>query len=80
MESQATAQVTPEHSVFIEVRELTEQFDDLAAVDEISFEVRQGDLFRFLGSNGAGKTTIINMLIGIARPGTGSIRIGGLDS
>jgi ABC-2 type transport system ATP-binding protein len=66
-------------SVIIEVAELTKRFGDVTAVDRISFVVGQGELFGFLGPNGAGKTTTINMLIGLARPDSGSIRIGGLD-
>lgn len=64
---------------FIEVAELTKQFDDVTAVDKISFDVRQGELFGFLGPNGAGKTTTINMLTGLAKPDSGTIRIGGLE-
>jgi ABC-2 type transport system ATP-binding protein len=66
-------------SAIIEVAELTKRFGEVTAVDHISFQVGQGELFGFLGPNGAGKTTTINMLIGLARPDSGSIRIGGLD-
>lgn len=63
----------------IEVTRLTKRFDKEAAVDNISFAVRQGELFGFLGPNGAGKTTTINMLTGLARPNSGAIRIAGLE-
>ena len=63
----------------IEVRQLTKRFDHVTAVDNISFDILQGELFGFLGPNGAGKTTTINMLTGLARPDLGTIRIGGLD-
>jgi ABC-2 type transport system ATP-binding protein len=66
-------------SIIIEVGELTKRFDEVTAVDHISFQVDRGELFGFLGPNGAGKTTTINMLIGLARPDSGTIRIGGLD-
>jgi ABC-2 type transport system ATP-binding protein len=66
-------------SVIIEVAELTKRFGEVTAVDHVSFQVGQGELFGFLGPNGAGKTTTINMLIGLARPDSGTIRIGGLD-
>lgn len=66
-------------SDIIEVDELTKQFGEVLAVNCISFQVHHGELFGFLGPNGAGKTTTINMLIGLARPDSGSIRIGGLD-
>lgn len=80
MESQAaTPTSTPVRPVFIEVKGLTKQFGDVTAVNDISFSVYQGELFGFLGPNGAGKTTTINILIGLARPGAGSIRLGGLD-
>ncbi len=70
---------TQDQPSFIEVAELTKQFDDVTAVDKISFDVRQGELFGFLGPNGAGKTTTINMLTGLAKPDSGTIRIGGLE-
>ncbi len=63
----------------IEVRGLAKRFDELQAVAGVDFEVFQGELFGFLGPNGAGKTTTINMLTGLARPDSGTIRIGGID-
>jgi ABC-2 type transport system ATP-binding protein len=66
-------------SLIIEVAELAKRFGEVVAVDGISFQVQPGEFFGFLGPNGAGKTTTINMLIGLARPDSGSIRIGGLD-
>jgi ABC-2 type transport system ATP-binding protein len=64
---------------FIEVVDLTKKFDEVIAVDGISFSVHREELFGFLGPNGAGKTTTINMLTGLARPDSGTIRIGGLE-
>jgi ABC-2 type transport system ATP-binding protein len=61
------------------VENLTKHFEKVAAVDGISFRVRQGELFGFLGPNGAGKTTTINILTGLARSDSGTIRIGGID-
>ena len=63
----------------IQVEGLTKRFGEVLAVDGISFSIRRGELFGFLGPNGAGKTTTINMLTGLARPDSGSIRVGGLD-
>ena len=63
----------------IYVENLTKHFEKVEAVTGISFSVRQGELFGFLGPNGAGKTTTINMLTGLARPDSGTIRIGGID-
>jgi ABC-2 type transport system ATP-binding protein len=63
----------------IKVAKLKKTFEQIVAVDGISFDVHQGELFGFLGPNGAGKTTTINMLIGLARPDSGTIKIAGLD-
>jgi len=59
----------------IEVIKLTKKFDEVMAVDDVSFNLHQGELFGFLGPNGAGKTTTINMLTGLSRPDSGTIRI-----
>jgi ABC-2 type transport system ATP-binding protein len=61
----------------IEVIKLTKKFDKVTAVDDISFNLHQGELFGFLGPNGAGKTTTINMLTGLSRPDSGTIRVAG---
>ena len=63
----------------IVVENLSKRFDQVAAVSGVAFSVSQGELFGFLGPNGAGKTTTINMLTGLARPDSGTIRIGGVD-
>ena len=63
----------------IEARGLTKRFGDVLAVNAVDFEVREGEVFGFLGPNGAGKTTTINMLIGLARPTTGTICYFGHD-
>lgn len=68
-----------ERTMTIEVRDLSKAFDDVQAVDGVSFDVPGGELFGLLGPNGAGKTTTINLLTGLARPDNGSIRIGGID-
>ena len=65
--------------LLIEVAKLTKKFDEITAVDEISFDLRQGELFGFLGPNGAGKTTTINMLTGLTRPDSGTIRVAGQE-
>jgi ABC-2 type transport system ATP-binding protein len=65
--------------IVIEVRDLAKRFDEVKAVAGVDFDVREGELFGFLGPNGAGKTTTINMLTGLARPDSGTIRIGGID-
>ena len=63
----------------IEVRGLTRRFGQFVAVDQLSFDVRRGEIFGFLGSNGAGKSTTIRMLCGLLRPTSGSAIVGGVD-
>ena len=63
----------------IEVTGLTKRYGEVLAVDNISFEVTEGELFGFLGPNGSGKTTTINMLTGLARLDGGTVRIGGIE-
>jgi ABC-2 type transport system ATP-binding protein len=63
----------------IEVRNLTRRFGGFVAVDDVSFEVRTCEIFGFLGSNGAGKSTTIRMLCGLLRPTSGTAIVGGLD-
>ena len=65
--------------VAIAVSDLTRTFGGFTAVDRISFEVRSGEVFGFLGANGAGKTTAIRMLIGVLGPSGGSARVAGYD-
>ncbi len=61
------------------VDSVVKRFGDLAAADELSFEVRAGEIFGFLGPNGAGKTTTLRMLLGITRPDRGTVRFEGRD-
>jgi ABC-2 type transport system ATP-binding protein len=63
----------------IEVRSLTRRFGAFTAVDDISFDVQKGEIFGFLGSNGAGKSTTIRMLCGLLRPTSGRATVGGID-
>jgi ABC-2 type transport system ATP-binding protein len=63
----------------IEVRGLTRRFASFTAVDGITFDVAGGEVFGFLGANGAGKTTAIRMLIGLLAPTAGSARVAGFD-
>jgi len=63
----------------IEVRSLTRRFGDFVAVDNLTFDVAPGEIFGFLGGNGAGKSTTIRMLCGLLRPTSGSARVGGAD-
>ena len=58
---------------------LTKKFGSFTAVDGISFEVEEGEIFGFLGANGAGKTTAMRMLCGLSRPTSGGGRVAGFD-
>lgn len=64
----------------VTVTNLSKSYGDFVAVNDISFSIKQGEIFGFLGPNGAGKTTTINMMIGLARPTSGSIVINGIDA
>jgi ABC-2 type transport system ATP-binding protein len=59
--------------------ELSKIFGDFVAVDKISFEVNEGEIFGFLGANGAGKTTAMRMLSGLSTPTSGKATVAGLD-
>ena len=63
----------------IEAQQLSRRFGTFTAVDAISFHVLPGEVFGFLGANGAGKTTAIRMLIGLLAPTSGSARVAGYD-
>jgi len=61
----------------IEINNLTKKFGDFISVDNISFDVKKGEIFGFLGANGAGKSTTIRMLCGILEPTSGDALVGG---
>ena len=63
----------------IEARNLIKKFDDFIAVDNVSLEIKKGEIFGLLGANGAGKTTTIKMLRGILQPTSGFATIAGYD-
>jgi ABC-2 type transport system ATP-binding protein len=66
-------------SNIIEVKNLVKKFGDFTAVNNISFDVKQGEIFAFLGPNGAGKSTTIKMLTTLLSPTTGQILLNGFD-
>jgi len=68
-----------ENNSVIEVKELTKMFGDFTAVSAITFDVKKGEIFGFLGANGAGKTTAMKMLIGISKPTAGEAKVAGFD-
>lgn len=65
--------------IVIETDKLTKKFGNFTAVNEISFEVYKGEIFGFLGANGAGKTTAMKMLIGISNPTSGNANVAGFN-
>ena len=67
------------NEVIISIRELTKSFGNFTAVNRISFDVQRGEIFGFLGANGAGKTTAMRMLCGLSYPTSGSGTVAGWD-
>jgi ABC-2 type transport system ATP-binding protein len=63
----------------IQTEKLTKRFGDFIATNEITFEVKKGEIFGFLGANGAGKTTAMRMLCGLSTPSSGKATIAGFD-
>ncbi len=63
----------------IKTEKLTKRFGDFIAANELTFEVYKGEIFGFLGANGAGKTTAMRMLCGLSKPSSGSATIAGFD-
>jgi len=63
----------------IQAKNLTKKFGEFTAVNAISFVVKKGEIFGFLGANGAGKTTAMKMLIGISKPSKGAAQVAGFD-
>jgi ABC-2 type transport system ATP-binding protein len=67
------------NNTVIQVDQLTKRFGEFTAVNAISFEVQKGEIFGFLGANGAGKTTAMRMLCGLSRPTSGKAIVAGFD-
>ena len=68
-----------ENGIAVEVENLVKRFGDFTAVDDISFQIKKGEVFGFLGPNGAGKTTTIKILCGLLTPTSGKGRVGEYD-
>ena len=66
-------------SYVITAQQLTKRFGNFTAVDHVSFEVKRGEIFGFLGANGAGKTTAMRMLCGLSKPTSGQGIVAGFD-
>ena len=67
------------NDIVIKTNKLTKRFGDFVAADSITFEVQAGEIFGFLGANGAGKTTAMRMLCGLLKPSSGEAAIAGFD-
>lgn len=67
------------NNAIIQVKKLSKTFGSIKAVDDVSFEIKEGEIFAFLGPNGAGKTTTIKMLTTLLHPTSGEIKLGGYD-
>ena len=63
------------NQITIQTKHLSKKFGDFTAVDKVSFEIRQGEIFGFLGPNGSGKTTTIRMMLGLLQPTNGTIEV-----
>jgi len=68
-----------EHTKAVIVKDLVKKFGDFFANDHLSFEVDRGEIFGFLGANGAGKTTAIKILCGLSHPTSGEVTVAGYD-
>jgi putrescine transport system ATP-binding protein len=66
-------------SAYVRIANLTKKFGDFMAVDDVSLDIRRGEIFCLLGGSGSGKTTLLRMLAGFERPSAGSIYIDGVD-
>jgi putrescine transport system ATP-binding protein len=66
-------------SAYVRIANLTKKFGDFVAVDDVSLDIRRGEIFCLLGGSGSGKTTLLRMLAGFERPSAGSICIDGVD-
>ena len=71
--------IKPSVEKVIVTENLTKKFGHFTAVDHISFEVKRGEIFGFLGANGAGKTTAMRMLCGLSKPTSGNGTVAGFD-
>ena len=65
--------------IVIKTDKLTKRFGDFVAVNAVTFEVYKGEVFGFLGANGAGKTTAMRMLCGLSIPSSGKAMVAGFD-
>ena len=69
-----------ERDKVIEVKDLVKRFGTFTANDHLTFDVWRGEIFGFLGANGAGKTTAMRILCGLSRPTSGRVLVAGIDA
>lgn len=69
----------PGGTAFLQIRHIVKQFDEVFAVDDVSLDIEQGEIFALLGSSGCGKSTLLRMLAGFETPTSGRIVLGGQD-
>ena len=67
------------HDTVIEVKDLVKKFGDFTANNHLTFQVKKGEIFGFLGANGAGKTTAMRILCGLSAPSSGEVNVAGYD-
>ena len=70
---------TNSENIIIKVENLVKKFGDFVANDNLCFNVYEGEIFGFLGANGAGKTTAIKILCGLSAPTSGNVEVAGYD-
>jgi putrescine transport system ATP-binding protein len=75
----ATAAPTPTGAPFLQIKRIVKKFDDVFAVDEVTLDIQQGEIFALLGSSGCGKSTLLRMLAGFETPTSGQILLAGQD-
>ena len=64
---------------YVRIDRLTKRFDEVAAVDDVSLNIKKGEIFALLGSSGCGKSTLLRMLAGFETPTTGNVYLDGVD-
>lgn len=79
MSSPASASTSTSPEILLEARDLTRSFDGVTVLNAFNFQLRRGEVLGLLGANGAGKTTAMNMLLGLTTPTSGSIHAFGMD-
>src|SRR5579864_5474231 len=74
-----TPATSPDPAAYVRIANVTKKFGDFTAVENVSLDIRRGEIFCLLGGSGSGKTTLLRMLAGFERPTAGSIFIEGVD-